>query len=54
MEFVARPGGWFCACALVLVLLSINMRRKMGEKPNCQKNSKRKKTAARKCCCLLF
>jgi hypothetical protein len=41
----------------VSVLLSINMRRKMGEKPKLPKKLKtwkRKKTAARKCCCLLF
>ena len=43
MEFVARPGGWFCAYAVVLVLLSINMRRKMGEKPKIAKKTQNEK-----------
>jgi hypothetical protein len=48
MEFVAWPGGWFCACAVVSVLLSINMRRKMGEKPKLPKKLKTKKNCSQK------
>jgi hypothetical protein len=42
MEFVARPGGWFCACAVVLSVL-LYEKKKWVKNQNCQKNQNEKK-----------